>query len=117
MINCSDSSHSDVPWPFSLVAEIVQDDMLYQYTPCSNFSIIAKDFPYLLLGVSPKGDVCRMLLQASCLVRLGNALLTDKSSFFAKAIYVDRDYRAVEYTLYQRESELSDKVVFLLIVV
>jgi hypothetical protein len=56
-----------------------------------------------------------MLLQASCLVRLGKALLPDKSSFFAKAIYVNHDYCATEYTLYQRGSECSDKVVFLLI--
>jgi hypothetical protein len=112
---------SDVPWPFPLVVEIGQDDAMYQYNPCSNFSINIKDFPYLLVGVSSnesqKGNVNFMLLQASCLVRLGNALLRDKYAFFAKAIYVNQDYSAVEYTLYQRGSqggsEPNDKVIFL----
>ncbi|KAH9170484.1 hypothetical protein EDB89DRAFT_1907733 [Lactarius sanguifluus] len=42
----------DVPWPLSLTAEIIQDDTLYQYTPCSSFSISIKRFLFLLLGVS-----------------------------------------------------------------
>jgi hypothetical protein len=77
-----------------------------------------KDFPYLLLKVSSEncqqGDKYRLLLQASCLVRLGNVLLTDQSfTFFVKAIYVDHDFCAVEYTLYQRRSETGDdKVAF-----
>lgn len=96
--------------------------MLYQYIPRSDFSISVKDFPHLLLALSPdkshRGSVHRMLLQASCLVRLGNTLLADQSStFLVKAIYVDRDSHAVEYTLYQRGSKPGDdKVVALLIV-
>ncbi|KAI9435775.1 kinase-like domain-containing protein, partial [Lactarius indigo] len=57
-------------------------------------------------------DVHCMLLQASCLVRLGNALLTDKSStFVVKAIHINHDYYAAEYTLYQKGSGPDDKVV------
>jgi hypothetical protein len=94
--------------------------MLYQHTPSSEFSIRIEDFPYLLLTAlsdkSHRGCVHRMLLQASCLVHLGNALLTDKSSvFFVKAICVDRHDHAVEYTLYQRGSKPGDdKVITLL---
>ncbi|KAH9080485.1 hypothetical protein EDB83DRAFT_984884 [Lactarius deliciosus] len=94
----------DVPWPFRLLVETIQDDALYQYTPRSSFSMSVKDFPYLLLGVSSneshEGEIHTVLLQASCLVRLGNALLKDKSStFFVKAIHITHDYCAVEYTV------------------
>lgn len=59
-----------------------------------------------------------MLLQASCLVRLGNALLTDRSStFFVKAIYIDQRRHAVEYTLYQRGSKTCDDRVEALLTV
>lgn len=62
-------------------------------------------------------DKNRMLLQASCLVRLGNALLANGSStFFVKAIYVDIEYHAFEYTLYQRASEPGDNTVLLFII-
>ncbi|KAH8982979.1 kinase-like domain-containing protein [Lactarius hatsudake] len=112
----SNLRHSDVPWPFSLTAEIIQGDTLYQYTPCSSFSISIKRFPFLLFGVSSgtsqTEDVHFMLLQASCLVRLGNALLMDKSStFVVKAIHVNHDYCATEYTLYKKGSGPDDKVV------
>ncbi|KAH9043912.1 hypothetical protein EDB85DRAFT_1885418 [Lactarius pseudohatsudake] len=100
-------------WPFSLVVEDVQNDALYRHTPRSDFSMVVKGFPYLLLGVysdKPHREGARlMLLQASCLVRLGNALLAGGSStFFIKVIYVDRDYHAVEYTLYQRGPKPCD---------
>ncbi len=75
--------------------------------------MVVKDFPHLLLGVYSdkphKRGVHLMLLQASCLVRLGNALLNGRSStFFVKVVYIDRDYHAVEYTLYQRGSKSCD---------
>ncbi|KAH9010629.1 hypothetical protein EDB85DRAFT_2160988 [Lactarius pseudohatsudake] len=70
-----------------------------------NFSMVVKGFPYPATW-------------ASCLVRLGNALLAGGSStFFVKVIYVDRDYHAVEYTLYQRGpkpcDDSNDKVEYL----
>jgi hypothetical protein len=46
-----------------------------------------------------------MLLQGACLVRLGNALLNVRgpSDFTIKAIYINRNYEATEYTLFQRQ--------------
>lgn len=120
LINRSDSLHSDVTWTLILVV-VAQDTggQQFQYSPRSDFSISMGGFPHLLLEVSSdklkERDKNRMLLQASCLVRLGNALLGDQSStFFVKAIYINHDYCAVEYTLYQRG--LDGEVVFLLIV-
>ncbi|KAH8982994.1 hypothetical protein EDB86DRAFT_2834153 [Lactarius hatsudake] len=77
-------------------------------------------FPHVLLEISSdkykKRDQCRMLLQASCLVRLGNMLISDKSStFYVKAFYIDNDYHAEEFTLYQRHPESGpgdDKVEY-----
>lgn len=111
--------HSNAPWPFSLVIESNEDDMLHKYTPCSDFAVIANDFPHLLFTLpsneSHRG-VHHVLLLASCIVRLGNALLADRSStFFVKVIYNDHDYHAIEYTLYQRSLKPGDnKVVALL---
>ena len=65
--------------------------------------MIANDFPLLLLEVtsnSSEADKDRMLLQASCLVRLGNAL-TETSEFLVKAIYIDDNFKATEITLFQ----------------
>lgn len=46
-------------------------------------------------------DERRMLLQAACLVRLGNTLFkTSTLSFLVKAIYIDPAYQAKEYTVY-----------------
>ena len=94
--------------------------MPHKYTPHSDFSVIANDFPHLLFTLSSDKShrgVYHVLLLASCLVRLGNALLVDRSStFFVKVICIDHDYHAIEYTLYQRGSTLGDdKVVALLI--
>ncbi|KAI9437733.1 hypothetical protein H4582DRAFT_2058047 [Lactarius indigo] len=59
-----------------------------------------------------KRDQYWMLLQASCLVRLGNALILDKSpTFFVKVFYINYDYHVDEYTLYQKGSEPSDDKV------
>ncbi|KAH9043675.1 hypothetical protein EDB85DRAFT_2138382 [Lactarius pseudohatsudake] len=112
-LRCDAKFLLDAPWPFSLVIEDFQDDTLYRHTPRSDFSMAVKDFPHLLFRVYSdkphRGGLHLMLLQASCLVRLGNALLTGRSStFFVKVIYVDRDYQAVEYTLYQRGSKPCD---------
>ncbi|KAH8999747.1 hypothetical protein EDB92DRAFT_1812870 [Lactarius akahatsu] len=103
-----------VPSPLRCDAQLLLD-----------FSMVVKGFPYLLLGVysdkSHREGVHLMLLQASCLVHLGNALLTGGSSmFFVKVVYIDRDYHAVEYTLYQRGpkpcDDSDDKVAALPIV-
>ncbi|KAH9180281.1 hypothetical protein EDB89DRAFT_2061996 [Lactarius sanguifluus] len=120
-LQCDEQLLLDTPWPFSLVAEDVQNDALYRHTPQSDFSMVVKGFPYLLLGVysdkSCREGVHLMLLQASCLVCLGNVLLAGGSStFFIKVIYIDCDYHAVEYTLYQRGpkpcNDSDDKVEY-----
>ncbi|KAI9435402.1 hypothetical protein BJY52DRAFT_1197588 [Lactarius psammicola] len=104
----------DVPWYFGLVVEVGQT--LHKYTPRSDIFMSIEDFPHLLIEISSdktnKRDKSRMLLQAACLVRLGNRLITDNSStFFVKAIYINYDYHADEYTLYQKGSE-PDKVEY-----
>ncbi len=54
--------------------------------------------------------MCGLLLQAACLVRLGNALLRSSTQgFLVKAIYIDSFYRAHEYTLYQTEIDAHNK--------
>ncbi|KAH9024719.1 kinase-like domain-containing protein [Lactarius hengduanensis] len=117
-LQCGAKLLFNAPWPFSLAIEGLLEDVQYRYTPRSDFSIGIEDFLYLLLSVSSgkphRGYLHRMLLQASCLVRLGNALLNDRSStFFVKAIYIDRHYHVVEYTLYQRGSKPgNDEVTY-----
>lgn len=56
-------------------------------------------------------DKNRMLQQAGCLVRLGNALLKGRAhNFLVKAIYIDSNYRATEYTLYEAETNLPHHI-------
>ena len=80
---------------------------LYQYTPRSDFSFIINNFPVFLLAVSSnKSDNrCHLQSQASCLVRLGNALMASPE-FVIKAIFVDDDYQATEYTFFQRDRKV-----------
>ncbi len=100
---------SGTKWPLSLI--INTQEAQSQYVPRSSFSIAMRGFPVLFLDTSSdigRGDI---LLQASCLVRLGNALLKDRSPMFlVKAIYIDSDYYATEYTLYQRQNSLNHHV-------
>jgi capsid protein len=61
--------------------------------------------PVLILEVNSDAnhsDQYRMFLQGSCIVRLGNSLRKSESPpFMVKAIYIDENYRALEYTLYE----------------
>jgi|SRR6266702_769769 len=91
-----------------LLISIKNDPELYQYTPRSDFYIVVKDLPVLLLKVMNSDrdhvDEHHMILQASCIVCLGNVLLKDKSpKFILKAIYIDKGHNTTEYTIYQRE--------------
>ncbi|KAH9020351.1 hypothetical protein EDB85DRAFT_2153124 [Lactarius pseudohatsudake] len=106
----------DVSWTFGLAVKATKDQVIYQYTLCSDILMSIEDFPHILVEISSdkyKGrDWHRMLLQVSCLVRLGNRLLPDKSStFFVKVFYIDNDYHADEYTLYQKGSGLINDEV------
>ena len=65
-------------------------------------------FPILLLEVNSgpsRGDEIRMLLQAGCIVRLGNILFKSRAAndFILKAFYIDDIYRVTEYTFFQKE--------------
>ena len=69
-------------------------------------------FPVLILEMcssTQQEDERRMKLQAACLVRLGNALM-QSPEYVTKAIYIDDDYRATEYTFFQKGRE--DLVLF-----
>ena len=98
---------SNRSWPMGLLISVNGAPELYQYTPRSDFCIVMKDLPVLLLEVTSDKDHVDehcMILQASCVVHLGNVLLKDKSpKFVLKAIYVDEGYNAIEHTFYQRE--------------
>ncbi|KAH9012529.1 hypothetical protein EDB85DRAFT_1900278 [Lactarius pseudohatsudake] len=97
----------DAPWVFGLAVKTGRNQILHQYTPRSDVFFSIEGFPHVLLEISSdkykRRDHCRMLLQASCLIRLGNMLISDKSpTFFVKAFYIDNDYHADEFTLYQK---------------
>jgi len=99
--------------------KVKEEEFQYRYIPRSDFFMGIKGFPHLVAEVvsdrSGGKDKNRMLLQASRLVRLGNALLTEKPpEFVAKAIYFDRDFQVTEYMLYQRGPKPDSKVSFCL---
>jgi len=65
-----------------------------------------KDFPHLLLEVNSQpneSDRFRMLLQASCIARIGNWLRASTSGkpIIIMAIYIDKYFEAMQYLLYQ----------------
>jgi hypothetical protein len=80
-------------------------DSPYKYTPKSDASLRINGFLHLILEViseSNESDCCRMLLQAACLTRLGNALNKErKHPFIVSAIYIDDKLRARWYFMYQ----------------
>ena len=107
---------SNKPWPFHVALSV--NGKLYWYWPRSDFSIFLKNFPDLIIEVtSDKGlaDKHRMLLQAACLVRLGNTLFqTLTPDFIVKAIYIGPAYQAKEYTLYATSTDDERKEMVML---
>ncbi|KAH9040631.1 hypothetical protein EDB85DRAFT_1886744 [Lactarius pseudohatsudake] len=105
-------------WSFGLVVEVEGDELQYKYTPQSDFFMSIGGFPHLVAKVvsdrgSRKDKNC-MLLQASCLVHLGNFLCKgEPPEFTIKAIYFDCHFHATEYTLYQRGSRPDSRVEYL----
>lgn len=79
------------------------------YTPRSDFCIVLRDFPILLLEVNSDkqcADSRRMLLQAASLYRLANVLINSKTpDFLVKAIYITEQFQAEEYTLFGTETQ------------
>jgi hypothetical protein len=79
---------------------------ILSYNPQCDFHMCIKNFPHLLLKVgtqSTEGDRIRMLLQASCIARIGNWLRASTSGkpIVIMAIYVDEHFEAHQYLLYQ----------------
>lgn len=68
-----------------------------------------RDVPVLLLEVNSDSgglDKIRMKLQGACVVRLANSILAPKSrTFTLRAIYINADLIATEYTMYQTEDD------------
>ena len=99
--------------PFHLLVETFNE--ILRYTPKSDFHMCIKDFPHLLLEVSSQSnesDKIRMLLQASCVSRIGNWLRASSNiPIVIMAVYVDKDFMAHQYLLCQPDVG-STKVVF-----
>ena len=95
--------------PFPLIA-VVRDAQAvrYNYKPESDFSFILCDIPIMVLEVYSdkhaekhyESDRPRLLIQAACLVRLWNHLLGDRV-IVIMAVYVDKDFNASCYFLFQ----------------
>ena len=95
---------SGTQFPFHLLVQAGNEKL--KYTPRSDFFMSIRNFPHLLLEVvsqSNEGDRYRMLLQASCLARLGNSLRasTSQKPVVIMAIYIDKFLVASQYLLYQ----------------
>ncbi len=108
LIRCD--SGSDLP--FHLVAETPMENL--SCTPRPDFHMCIKGFPHLLLEVNShedESDRIRMLLQASCIARIGNWLRDSASGkpVVIMAVYVDEHFKARQYLLCQPDIE-STKV-------
>jgi hypothetical protein len=110
----SNSINSRNPWSFPLIALARNDDERFQYTPKSDFSLQIEEFPHCILEVTSsdiQADLWRMMLQASCLARLGNELRRGNTTIpmVIMAVYIDSQLRAQEYLVYQ--PDLASKTV------
>src|SRR5260370_8898058 len=94
---------SNAPWDFPLI--VTSPDGKSQYTPKTDASLCINNFPHLVLEVvsdQAQWDCNRMLLQAACLARLGNALRPHSNSpFIVSAIYVNDQLHAKWHFVYQ----------------
>ncbi len=105
---------SNTLFPFHLVIEAPGQN--FMYSPRSDFHMCIKDFPHILLEVKSEqnqSDRYRMVLQASCICRIGNWLRapTYGKQIVIMAVYVDEDFNAFQYLLYQPDV-VSKKVAF-----
>ena len=102
-------------WAFHLIAELPKSK--HDYCPKSDASLCINKVPHLLLEVtsdpSTHSDCNRMLLQAACLARLGNALTSGQAPFIISAIYIDETLTATWYYVYQPEK--TDRAVRLVL--
>jgi hypothetical protein len=91
-------------WDFPLIANINGENRCYY--PKSDLSLRVKDFPHLVLEIistPSEADRYRMLLQAACLARAGNALRPDRRAdpFIASAIYINAELVATWHFVFQ----------------
>src|SRR6266404_6629649 len=90
--------------PFHLV--IQAGELKMKYTPQSDFHVRINNFPHILFEVNSdpgQHDRIRLLLQASCMCRIGNWLRasTSRKLITIMAVYVDQHFKAHQYLLYQ----------------
>ncbi|KAI9507571.1 kinase-like domain-containing protein [Russula earlei] len=81
----------------------------------SDFHLRIRSFPHLVLEVSSSSsetDKHRMLLQASCLARIGNNLRKSDDAVTIMAIYVDSSFQAVQHLVNQPNTS-TDKVQYI----
>jgi hypothetical protein len=94
---------SNRSWDFHLFVELPAAKR--QYIPRSDASLSINGFPHLVLEIMSRenqSDRNRMLLQAACLARLGNALRPDAvHPFIVSAIYIDEELRAKWHLVFQ----------------
>ncbi|KAI0291050.1 kinase-like domain-containing protein [Multifurca ochricompacta] len=100
-------------WSFPLLAAPVDESgKQRQYGPRSDLRLELRGFPHCIIEVSSHDDrplanqidLNRMILQGSCLARLGNALRKKefkKELVVISAIFIDSELVAHEYFMYQ----------------
>ena len=90
--------------PFYLIVETPKEKL--KYSPRSDFHMCIKNFPHVLVKVNSNQfeyDRYRLLLQASCICRIGNWLRasTTGKPIIIMAVYIDQSYQADQYLVYQ----------------
>ncbi|KAF8508204.1 kinase-like domain-containing protein, partial [Gautieria morchelliformis] len=87
-------------------------DLMCTYTRRSDASLLVDGYPHMLMEIQSRSDgydCYRMLLQAACLVHLSNALRhTNKDPFIITAIYIDSEFLATRYLVWQPENHRTD---------
>ena len=90
-------------WDFPLIVEL--PTLKRKYIPKSDISLQINKTPHLLLEITSdpaESDCNRMLLQAACLARLGNApRKVPEHPFIVSAIYIDNGLSAKWHFVYQ----------------
>jgi hypothetical protein len=97
---------SEGRWPFTFVAQVVQEDKRYGYRPQSDFSFSLDTCPRInieICSIPDESDRYRMLLHAGLLVRVVNKIKPEGESFVAIAIYITEAFIAKLYLVYQPE--------------
>ena len=105
--------YSEGRWPISFIGEV--EGTRYSYTPRSDFLFLLNKFPFLFFEIcsdrNRELDRYRMLLQAGLLVRVVNSIAVKNSeseqtfkSFVAVAIYIDAEFTAERYLVYQPDT-------------